>query len=91
MRAIRCGYALNTIISGSSPAQQAMHYPHVALRWAGLQVLPVAQAFRGAGFQPAWRHSSPPLSGAGRSRWCAGTNLLQQYLYAQGSHACLTD
>jgi hypothetical protein len=31
-----------------------------------------ASASRGAGFQPVWKHSSPPSSGAGRDRWCAG-------------------
>ncbi|MGQ9774368.1 hypothetical protein [Chloroflexus sp.] len=35
--------------------------------------------------------SHPPPAGAGRGRWYAGTNLVQQYVYAQVSHACLTD
>jgi hypothetical protein len=35
--------------------------------------------------------SPPPPSGAGRGRWCAGTNLVQPNVYAQGSYACLTD
>jgi len=67
-----------------------MHYPHVTLRHAGLQALPVAWV--------AWRRlpacveaSSPLPSGAGRGRWCAGTNLVQRNVYAQVSHTCLTD
>ncbi|GIV91778.1 MAG: hypothetical protein KatS3mg056_0487 [Chloroflexus sp.] len=32
MREIGHEYALNAIITGFSPAQRAMHYPHVALR-----------------------------------------------------------
>ncbi|GIV92894.1 MAG: hypothetical protein KatS3mg056_1603 [Chloroflexus sp.] len=53
-----------------SPAPLPMHYPHVALRQAGCKCSP-------------WRRlpahvqaSSPPPAGAGRGRWCAGTNLV---------------
>jgi len=35
--------------------------------------------------------SSPPPSSAGCGRWCTGTNLVQQHVYAQVSHSHLTD
>ncbi len=66
------------------PAGYALPTRHAALGRA-------ASARRGAGFQPAWRHSSLLLSGADRGQWCAGTNLVQLNIYAQVSHAYRTD
>ncbi|GIV94421.1 MAG: hypothetical protein KatS3mg056_3130 [Chloroflexus sp.] len=61
--------------------------------------LPTCHAALGPGCKRSlWRRlpacveaSSPLPSGAGRGRWCTGTNLVQQHVYAQVSHACLTD
>jgi hypothetical protein len=68
-----------------SRPQRAMHYPHVALRQAGCKRSPWRRL-------PACVDASSPLpTGADRGRWCTGTNLVQQYVYAQVSHVCLTD
>ncbi|MGQ9772559.1 hypothetical protein, partial [Chloroflexus sp.] len=52
---------------------------------------PDCKPFPWRGLPARVRASSPPPAGVGRDRWCAGTNLVQPNVYAQVSHACLTD
>jgi|DewCreStandDraft_5_1066085.scaffolds.fasta_scaffold01001_27 hypothetical protein len=64
----------------------------------GLCITHMSRCVRSGCTRSPWRGlparvdaSLPPPSGAGRGRWCAGTNLVQQYVYVQVSHVCLTD
>ncbi len=65
---------------------------------AGLCITHMSRCVRPGCKRSPWRRLlacvqafSPPPAGAGRGRWFVGTNLVQLNIYAQGSHACLTD